>query len=132
MKTAIDSSVLWSLIKRQPGFESWQQVLWRAGQDGELVVCPIVIAEISPAFTSANHTLQNLLKIGVRYEQIEPTSAYLAGEIHTAYRQAGGPRTHILPDFLIAAHARLQADRLAAVARGYLRRDFPYLPVLAP
>ena len=132
MKTAIDSSVLWSLIKRQPRFESWQQVLWRAGQDGELVVCPIVFAEISPAFTSANHTLQNLLKIGVRYEQIEPTSAYLAGEIHTAYRQAGGPRTHILPDFLIAAHARRQADRLAAVDRCYLRHFFPDLPVLAP
>tara|TARA_B100000401_G_C52753790_1_gene694586 strand:- start:645 stop:1043 length:399 start_codon:yes stop_codon:yes gene_type:complete len=132
MKTAIDSSVLWSLIKRQPGFESWQQVLWRAGQDGELVVCPIVFAEISPAFTSATHTLQNLQKIGVRYEQLEPTSAYLAGEIHTAYRRAGGHRTHILPDFLIAAHARLQADRLAAVDRGYLRHYFPDLPVLAP
>lgn len=132
MKTAIDSSVLWCLIKRQPGFESWQQVLWRAGQDGELVVCPIVFAEISPAFTSSTHTLQNLQKIGVRYEQLEPTSAYLAGEIHTAYRQAGGPHTHILPDFLIAAHARRQADRLATVDRGYLRHYFPDLPVLAP
>lgn len=75
---------------------------------------------------------KNLQKIDVRYEQLESTSAYLAGEIHTAYRQAWGPHTHILPDFLIAAHARRQADRLATVDRGYLRHYFPDLPVIAP
>jgi predicted nucleic acid-binding protein len=38
----------------------------------------------------------------------------------------------MVPDFLIGAHASLQADRLAAADRGYLRRYFPTLRLLHP
>lgn len=48
------------------------------------------------------------------------------------YRQAGGPRQHLIPDFIIAAHAVTQAGRLAAADRGYLRRWFPGLVLLQP
>lgn len=48
------------------------------------------------------------------------------------YRREGGPRHYLIPDFLVAAHARIQADRLAATDRGYLRRYFPSLALLSP
>lgn len=48
-----------------------------------------------------------------------------------AYRDAGGPREYPIPDFLIAAHAQTQTNRLAAIDRGYLRRYFADLPLLA-
>jgi len=35
----------------------------------------------------------------------------------------------LIPDFLIAAHAQVDCDRLAAADRGYLRR---YLPKVIP
>ena len=37
-----------------------------------------------------------------------------------------------MPDFLIGAHAAKQADRIAVIDRGYLRRYFPRLRVLRP
>lgn len=49
-----------------------------------------------------------------------------------AYRKTGGPREHMIPDFLIAAHAEVQANRLAAVGRGYLRPYFSNLTALRP
>ncbi len=38
----------------------------------------------------------------------------------------------MIPDFLIAAHAQLQADQIAAKDRGYLRRYFSNLRCLQP
>ena len=38
----------------------------------------------------------------------------------------------MIPDFLIAAHAQVQANQLAASDRGYLRRYFPDLALLQP
>ena len=42
------------------------------------------------------------------------------------------PRQHLVTDFLISGHAQIQADRLAAMDREYLRRWFPKLATLAP
>lgn len=47
------------------------------------------------------------------------------------YRQRGGPRTHMIPDFLIAAHANAATARLA-VDRGYFRPFFADLEVVQP
>ncbi|MGH2396004.1 MAG: hypothetical protein ACRDFW_03235 [bacterium] len=57
---------------------------------------------------------------------------WLAGHAFKVYRQAGGPREHMIPDFLIATHAQMQADRLAVNDRGYIRRYFPDLSLLQP
>ncbi len=56
----------------------------------------------------------------------------LAGKIFRDYRKEGGPRTTILPDFLVAAHAAIQADSLATEDRGYLRAYFPAIQLLSP
>lgn len=61
---------------------------------------------------------------------IEPEAAFLAAKTSLRYRREGGPRHYLIPDFLIAAHATIQSDRLAAEDRGYLRSYFPTLPLL--
>jgi predicted nucleic acid-binding protein len=70
--------------------------------------------------------------LGVGYSPITLEAARLAGRLFRAYRRQGGLREHLLPDFLIGAHARLQANRIAAIDRGYFRRYFPRVRVLHP
>lgn len=132
MITAVDSSVLWAVFNDEPGAAGWTGTLLDAARDGELVVCDVVFAEIAPAFDSRRQALDLMDQLGIRFDLLNNEAAFEAGRIFKAYRQEGGPRTHMIPDFLIGAHALCQSDRLAAVDRGYLRRYFPRLKLLAP
>ncbi len=132
MKTAIDSSVLLSMFNEEPDCRRWLRRLVHARREGQLVICDVVYAEISPVFSSENDLQEALRKLGVAFESVSASAAWRAGVCFRSYRDAGGPREHLIPDFLIAAHAQTQADRLAAVDRGYLRRYFAGLPILQP
>lgn len=130
--TAIDTSVILTIFGREPGFEAWERSLREAATVGRLCVCPVVFAELAPGSESAAHLTHLLDILAIDYEEFSPDSAHLAGCIHREYRREGGPREHLVPDFLVAAHAQVQCDRLAAIDRGYLRRYFSELPLLSP
>ena len=132
MRTAIDPSVLWSLLKGEADAPRWQQTLEQAALEGDLIICPVVVAEIAPAYTSEEDLMEDLDRLTISYDPIRPAAAFKAGQIFKSYRRAGGPRTALIPDFLIGAHALVQADRLAAADRGYLRSYFPTLKLLRP
>ncbi|MEX1118124.1 MAG: type II toxin-antitoxin system VapC family toxin [Terrimicrobiaceae bacterium] len=130
MRTAVDSSVLICILRRQPGWVKWQVSLTHAAEEGALVLCPVVFAECSVGFAGAREAHAKFDSLCLIYDAFTPECAYLAGQVFLRYRQEGGPRQHLIPDFLIAAHASTQADRLAAIDRGYLRIYFPALPLL--
>jgi predicted nucleic acid-binding protein len=132
VRTAIDSSVLILLARKQDTWKSWSTCLGAAALEGELVICPVVFAEFSLAYPSADQALEDLRRLHIEYSPFHPDSAHLAGSVFLRYRRDGGPRERLVPDFLIAAHATMQADRLAAIDRGYLRRYFPTLRMLQP
>jgi predicted nucleic acid-binding protein len=132
MVTAIDSSVLWAILKDETVSEAWQAALLVAASEGPLVICPIAFAELAPSADDVDDLGERLLQLQIRFDPLSPEAAFLAGTMFRRYRQAGGPRQHLVPDFLIAAHAQTQADRLAAIDRGYLRRWFPGLLLLQP
>ena len=130
MRTAIDSSVLLAIFNDEPGAQSWMEALMQARREGTLVVCDVVYGELAPAFIAQADLDEALRRLGVSFEAVSPSAAWRAGQAFGEYRDAGGPRDHLVPDFLIAAHAHTQADRLAAIDRGYLRGYFSGLPLV--
>lgn len=48
MITAIDSSVLWAIIKQETGHEQWLEALFRAAYEGPLIISPVVFANWHP------------------------------------------------------------------------------------
>ena len=130
MRTAIDSSVLWSIFKGERDARDWVSLLVSARRESNLIVCDIVFAEIAPLFRNLADLDSRLEALGVEYDPIDPPSAFLAGESFKRYRKEGGARKYLVPDFLIAAHALVQADGLCARDRGYLRRYFPQLRII--
>lgn len=132
MITALDSSVLWAILRKESSSRFWLETLISAASQGPLIICPIAFAELAPSTPSATQLIGFLSRLAISYEPITEASAHLAGSIFKQYRDGGGPRQHLVPDFLIAAHAQCQADRLASADRGYLRKWFPQLVVLSP
>ena len=104
MITAIDSSVLWAIVNAEPGHESWLQVLFQAATEGPLIISPVAFAELAPSSRDAVELTAYLDRLAIAYSPISPAAAHLAGLTFKRYRQAGGPREHLVPDFLIAAH----------------------------
>ena len=124
--------MLWCIQKKEPGYERWEQLIEHAASVGQLCICPVTFAEISPGRSSSDEVLAILSLLAISYEEILPEAAHLAGSIFLKYRLQGGPRTQMIPDFLIAAHAEIQCTQLAAIDRGYLRSYFPRLKLLQP
>lgn len=132
MILAVDTSALLAIFKGEPSARGWMRLLALAGRRGRTVVCDVVAAEVSARFPSEIQFSEALASLGIEFDPIGLAAATLAGRLHAAYRQEGGPRQHLIPDFLIGAHAARQADSLAAIDRGYLRRYFDGLKVIAP
>ncbi len=130
MKTAVDSSALLAIFNGEAEAQAWLEILIRARAEGQLVVCDVVFAELAPAFLNEAELLTQLGRLGISYEAISGAAAFRAGVVFREYRDLGGKREHLIPDFLIAAHASVEADRLIAADRGYLRRYFGDLTLL--
>lgn len=131
MITAVDTSVLLAIFKPEPNANEWLSALETAAASGPLVICEIVYAELAASFAQAEVLDRRLMALAVELLPSNRAALFEAGSIFKRYRQAGGARSNMVPDFLIGAHAAIQADQLASTDRGYLRQHFSGLTIVS-
>ena len=132
MKTAVDSSVLFDIVKGAPGAAAAQAALESALSQGGACVCAVVVAELGRYFASAQDLLDFLADCQIDHDPIDLPSAVEAARIMREYARNKGPRERVAPDFLIGAHASQQADALLTTDAGFFRQFFQKLNVVTP
>ncbi|MGQ3356210.1 MAG: type II toxin-antitoxin system VapC family toxin [Phreatobacter sp.] len=128
-----DTNVLLDIFTDDPVWADWSA----ARLDAALILGPVVIndvvfAELSVRFERIDDVDAALAGAGIAVDPVPREALFLAGKVFLAYRRAGGPRTGVLPDFFIGAHAAVRGwPLLTRDARRY-RTWFPGLELIAP
>ena len=132
MKTAVDTSVLFDIVKGAPGAAAAQTALEAALVQGSLAVCAVVVAELGRYFPDEQDLIEFLAACQIDHDPLSLQSALVAARIMRGYAKNKGPRERVAPDFLIGAHAIEQANALLTTDAGFYRHYFKGLKVMAP
>lgn len=135
MRSALDSSVLLDVFGADPAFGvRSREALRRAYDAGALVACDIVWAEVRAHFSTVQAFHNAMNELGAQFDPLKPDAAEAAGRLWRERHRAGGlgSRDRVVADFLVGAHALLQADALITRDRGFYRRYFSELKLVDP
>ena len=134
MRTAVDTnvcSILWAGLERAP-FAA--RMLDSAQQAGSLTISPIVFSEmLASPFVTESFVLQYLKDSDIAVDFGLSDRVWLeAGRRFREYgvrrrQSGGGDPKRTLADFVVGAHALVQADRLLTFDAGRYAVDFPEL-----
>jgi predicted nucleic acid-binding protein len=129
----IDSNVLLDVLTDDSRWSDRSAaVLARLADGHDLVLNPIVYAEVSVGFERIEDLEAALPIHAFRREALPWEAAFLAGKCFLRYRRAGGARRAPLPDFYIGAHAAVRGIPLVTRDVTRYRSYFPKLELIAP
>ena len=132
MITAVDTNILLDVFLPDKKFASDSSKLLKLAYDeGALVICDIVYAELVPQFEKRSMLDSTLTTINVSLSSVDKDVAFIAGERWKKYRESGGKRERIITDFLIGAHAMIKAERFLTRDRGFYKSYFPDLKIFS-
>lgn len=135
---AIDSSVLIDLQGDDARADAAEACLRLALGIGPVVVCDVVVSEVTGALGHGSEVMDVVEEMGIRFAAIDQSAAIRAGEMQRKHqrRMRGtaqlpvAPRT--IPDFLVGAHAMLQCTGLITRDADFFRDYFKGLKLIEP
>jgi predicted nucleic acid-binding protein len=135
---AIDTSVLIDLLGDDARAADAETCLRKALADGPVVMCDVVVSEITVGLGHGAEIMDVVEEMGMSYLPVELRSAIRAGEMQRRYkerlRRSDKPviSQRTVPDFIVGAHALLQCTALITRDAGFFRDYFKGLKVIVP
>ena len=122
----VDTNVLVDVLEDDPQWANWSVGQLRAqSKIHRLAINPIIYAELSLTFSTAEALDQALDDLDLAMVEIPRPALFLAGKAFIRYRRQGGTKTNVLGDFFIGAHAAVSGH---AVLTRDTRRYASYFP----
>lgn len=107
MTAFLDTNILISLLDPKEPLHGWSiQALEECKSNGLALVSDVVYCEFSVGMSDLNAASSALISLGLeRYRQSSDSALFKAGRAFKLYRERGGTKTNVLPDFIIGALA---------------------------
>jgi predicted nucleic acid-binding protein len=129
----VDSNVILDILTEDPQWFEWSaQQLREYANQGELVINPIIYAEISSGFSQPEELDTAIPPDFFRRDPLPYNAAFLAGQSFLEYRRRGGERRSPLLDFYIGAHAAVAQIPLLTRDVNRYRTYFPSVQLITP
>jgi len=133
MTTAVDTCVVLDLLLDEPQWSDRAEAALRQAFDqGQLIIGEVVYAELMPQFHGSAELEETLNELGILFIPSCVSMAAAAGLAWAQYRRSGGPRNRLIGDFLVGAHAAVNADRLLTRDGRYYQSSFATLTIIEP
>jgi predicted nucleic acid-binding protein len=131
--TLIDTNVLLDLVTDDPIWADWSiEQLEAAALRGPLLINDVVYAELAVRYDRIEDLDEFLGEAGLETAVIPRSALFLVSKVFQKYRKSGGPRTGVLPDFFIGAHAAVNELELLTRDAGRYRTYFPTVTLITP
>ena len=131
--TLVDTNVVIDIFTGNPVWSRWStDRLTQARRRGRLLINEVCYAELAPRFSVESELLAALGNLEIELERTPSSALFAAGHAFRRYRAAGGPRTNILPDFFICAHASVAGMPILTRDVRRYRTYFPDVELIAP
>src|ERR1700759_2574159 len=124
----VDSNVLLDVATNDSNWATWSaNAIETAADRFRLVINAVIYGEVSVRYSRIEDLNMALPETLFEREDLPYEAAFLAGKAFRTYRQQGGPRQSLLPDFLIGAHAAIAGYQLLTRDISRYRTYFPHL-----
>ncbi len=132
VRTAVDTNILLDVLLPDVVHEKKSLALLdRALNEGALCICEVVAAEVGAHFASEESMERFLKEVGIVRTAMSLRALHDAGRRWRHYAGSrSGTRDRVVADFMIAAHALHEADRLLTRDLGFYRTHFKDLVLL--
>ena len=129
----VDTNVLIDIVQDDPEWADWSiRQLGAQARLHELAINPVIYAELSLSHTTLEALDSAVATLELQLREVPRPALYLAGRAYLQYRQRGGQRAGVLPDFFIGAHAAAEGWVLLTRDAVRFSTTFPTLDIVAP
>jgi hypothetical protein len=129
----VDTNVLVDVLQNDPQWAEWSIAQMRAqAKLHVLAINPVIYAEMSLSFSTLEALDDVVLTMALEMREIPRPALFLAAKAYSQYRQRGGSKGQVLPDFFIGAHGAVEGWPLLTRDASRFKTYFPTLEVMTP
>ena len=129
----VDTNVLVDILEDDPQWADWSLAQLRAqAQIHELLINPVIYAELSLTFSKAEALDQAVDGMGLVLREINRPALFLAGKAFVRYRRKGGKKQNVLADFFIGAQAAVLGCPILTRDISRYHTYFPSVSLIVP